>query len=125
MKPGAFQIAEGTIEINQGRDRSELVVKNTGSRSIQVGSHFHFAEVNGALSFDREKAIGMRLDIPSGTAVRMEPGEEKKVSLVTFGGRRTVYGLNGMSEGFMDERGKEKTIKKLTEAGWITEEVLS
>ncbi|MCY7541196.1 urease subunit beta, partial [Bacillus pumilus] len=90
MKPGAFQIAEGTITINEGRDTQELLVKNNGSRSIQVGSHFHFAEANGALSFNREQAIGMRLDIPSGTSVRIEPGEEKTVTLVSIGGRKAV-----------------------------------
>ncbi|KAB2494249.1 urease subunit beta [Priestia endophytica] len=125
MKPGAFQIGEGKIEINKGKPHCELIVKNTGSRSIQVGSHFHFAEVNRALSFDREKAIGMRLDIPSGTAVRIEPGEEKKVTLVTLGGRKTVYGLNGISEGFIDERRKEKMVEKLETYITSTEEVLS
>ncbi|QOS99376.1 urease subunit beta [Brevibacterium sp. JNUCC-42] len=125
MKPGEIQIKEGTITINEGRDTCELMVKNTGSRSIQVGSHFHFAEVNRALSFNREKAIGMRLDIPSGTSIRIEPGEKKKVNLVMLGGRKTVYGLNGMAEGFMDARGKEKTVTKLKEFGWLTKEVLS
>ncbi|RPK06122.1 urease subunit beta [Priestia endophytica] len=125
MKPGAFQIAEGTIEINKSKPQCELIVKNIGSRSIQVGSHFHFAEVNRALSFDREKAIGMRLDIPSGTAVRIEPGEEKKVTLVALGGRKTVYGLNGITEGFIDERRKEKMIEKLEKYSDSTKEVLS
>ncbi|MBM7703504.1 urease subunit beta [Metabacillus iocasae] len=125
MKPGAFKIKEGFIEINKGKQACELMIKNNGSRSIQIGSHFHFAEVNPALSFDRKKAIGMRLDIPAGTAVRIEPGEEKTVSLVELGGRKTVYGLNGMTEGFIDERGKEKTLKHLKEAGLVTEEVLS
>ncbi|ARW08622.1 urease subunit beta [Bacillus atrophaeus] len=119
MKPGAFQIAEGTITINEGRDTQELLVKNNGSRSIQVGSHFHFAEANGALSFNREQAIGMRLDIPSGTSVRIEPGEEKTVTLVSVGGRKTVRGLNGMADTYMDERGKEKTLSNLNKAGWL------
>ncbi|MDT3762751.1 urease subunit beta [Priestia filamentosa] len=125
MKPGAFQIAEGTIEINKGKPQCELIVKNIGSRSIQVGSHFHFAEVNRALSFNREKAIGMRLDIPSGTAVRIEPGEEKQVTLVALGGRKTVYGLNGITEGFIDKRRKEKIIEKLEKYSGSTKEVLS
>lgn len=110
MKPGAFQIAEGTITINEGREIREVTVKNTGSRSIQVGSHFHFAEANGALLFDRELAIGMRLDVPSGTSVRFEPGEQKTVTLVEIGGRKTIRGLNGMADTFIDERGKEKTL---------------
>ncbi|MCC2527787.1 urease subunit beta [Bacillus halotolerans] len=119
MKPGAFQIAEGTITINEGRQIREIAVKNTGSRSIQVGSHFHFAEANGALSFDREQAIGMRIDIPSGTSVRFEPGEEKTVTLVEFSGRKTVRGLNGMADTYIDERGKEKTLANLKKAGWM------
>ncbi|WP_350252487.1 urease subunit beta [Bacillus halotolerans] len=119
MKPGAFQIAEGTITINEGRQIREIAVKNTGSRSIQVGSHFHFAEANGALSFDREQAIGMRIDIPSGTSVRFEPGEEKTVTLVEFSGRKTVRGLNGMADTYIDERGKEKTLVNLKKAGWM------
>lgn len=119
MKPGAFQIAEGTITINEGRETREVAVKNTGSRSIQVGSHFHFVEANGALSFDREQAIGMRLDVPSGTSVRFEPGEQKTVTLVEIGGRKTIRGLNGMADTFIDERGKEKTLANLKQAGWM------
>ncbi|MEG7334733.1 urease subunit beta [Bacillus subtilis] len=119
MKPGAFQIAEGTITINEGRQTREVTVKNTGSRSIQVGSHFHFAEANRALSFDREQTIGMRIDIPSGTSVRFEPGEEKTVTLVEFSGRKTVRGLNGMADTYIDGRGKEKTLANLKQAGWM------
>lgn len=119
MKPGAFQIAEGTITINEDREIREVTVKNTGSRSIQVGSHFHFAEANGALLFDRELAIGMRLDVPSGTSVRFEPGEQKTVSLVEIRGRKTIRGLNGMADTFIDERGKEKTLANLKQAGWM------
>ncbi|ATH93511.1 urease subunit beta [Bacillus glycinifermentans] len=119
MKPGAIQVADGMISINEGRATKEITVKNTGTRSIQVGSHFHFAEANRALAFDRAAALGMRLDIPSGTSIRLEPGEEKTVSLVELGGRRTVRGLNGMSETLLDERGKEKALNQLKEAGWI------
>ncbi|CAN2248603.1 urease subunit beta [Bacillus vallismortis] len=119
MKPGAFQIAEGTITINEGRQTREVTVKNTGSRSIQVGSHFHFAEANRALSFDREQTIGMRIDIPSGTSVRFEPGEEKTVTLVEFSGRKTVRGLNGMADTYIDGRGKEKTLANLKQSGWM------
>lgn len=119
MKPGAIQVADGMISINEGRATKEITVKNTGTRSIQVGSHFHFAEANRALAFDRAAALGMRLDIPSGTSIRFEPGEEKTVSLVELGGRRTVRGLNGMSETLLDERGKEKALNQLKEASWI------
>ncbi|MBU8788985.1 MULTISPECIES: urease subunit beta [Bacillus] len=119
MKPGAIQVADGMISINEGRATKEITVKNTGTRSIQVGSHFHFAEANRALAFDRAAALGMRLDIPSGTSIRFEPGEEKTVSLVELGGRRTVRGLNGMTETLLDERGKEKALNQLKEAGWI------
>ena len=119
MKPGAIQVADGMISINEGRATKEITVKNTGTRSIQVGSHFHFAEANRALAFDRAAALGMRLDIPSGPSIRFEPGEEKTVSLVELGGRRTVRGLNGMTETLLDERGKEKALNQLKEAGWI------
>ncbi|KXZ17082.1 urease subunit beta [Bacillus nakamurai] len=119
MKPGAIQVANGTIAINEGRRTKEVTVTNKGTRSVQVGSHFHFAEANGALSFKRDTAIGMRLDIPSGTSVRFEPGEEKIVTLVEIGGRKTIKGLNGMADTYMDERGKEKTLSNLMKAGWM------
>ncbi|WP_041853893.1 urease subunit beta [Thermobacillus composti] len=99
MIPGEYRTAEGGIELNAGRPRKELIVVNTGDRPVQVGSHFHFFEVNRALVFDREAAFGMRLDIPAGTAVRFEPGEEKPVVLTTIGGSRIVYGLNGLTRG--------------------------
>ncbi|WP_307892078.1 urease subunit beta [Bacillus swezeyi] len=119
MKPGAFQIVDGYITLNEEREKTELSVKNTGSRSVQVGSHFHLAEANRALLFDRKKAIGMRLDIPSGTSVRIEPGEERKVTLTAIGGRKTVRGFNGLADGCMDERGRQKTIERLHGEGWI------
>ncbi len=97
-----YLLAEGTIEINQGRPTVTLNVANTGDRAVQVGSHFHFFEVNRALRFDREAAFGMRLDIPAGTAVRFEPGDRKEVSLVSIGGTRRVYGLNGLTSGSLD-----------------------
>jgi len=99
MIPGEYRTAEGVIELNAGRPRKELVVVNTGDRPVQVGSHFHFFEVNRALVFDREAAFGMRLDIPAGTAVRFEPGEEKPVVLTAIGGARIVHGLNGLTKG--------------------------
>jgi urease subunit beta len=99
MIPGELLPAEGDIELNAGRETTTLTVANTGDRPIQVGSHFHFFEVNSALRFDRELARGQRLDIPAGTAVRFEPGDEREVSLVPFVGSRQVYGLNGLING--------------------------
>lgn len=95
MIPGEMQIAEGEIELNAGRRTLTLSVANTGDRPIQVGSHYHFYEVNDALSFDRKKARGMRLNIPAGNAVRFEPGQSRTVELVDLAGRRYVYGFNG------------------------------
>ncbi|TVY08561.1 urease subunit beta [Paenibacillus cremeus] len=99
MIPGEYRVKAGTVELNQGKATTELVIINTGDRPVQVGSHYHFFEVNRALTFDREAAFGMRLDIPAGTAVRFEPGEEKPVRLVELGGERLSYGLNGLSAG--------------------------
>ncbi len=113
MKPGEYLLSGEGIMLNEGREGVELTVKNMDSRPIQVGSHFHFFEVNRALSFDRKKAYGKRLDIPSGTAVRFEPGEEKKIQLVSLGGRRNVYGLNGLTEGSTaTERGFKKALSR-------------
>jgi len=99
MVPGELFVDEGEIELNAGRPTVTLSVANTGDRPIQVGSHFHFYEVNNALQFDREQARGMRLDIPAGTAVRFEPGDEKEVTLVALAGSREVYGLNAKING--------------------------
>lgn len=99
MIPGEIITPVGEIELNAGRDTVKLLVANTGDRPIQVGSHFHFYEVNNALHFDRDLALGMRLDIPAGTAVRFEPGDEKEVSLVPLVGSRQVYGFNGRVNG--------------------------
>ena len=101
MKPGEYLLndAAGEIEANKGRATTTVLVKHTGDRPIQVGSHFHFFEVNRILDFDRQKAYGMRLNIPAGTAVRFEPGDEKEVSLVAFGGARIVYGHRGLVNG--------------------------
>ena len=93
MIPGEIITAEGEIELNQGQPTATLKVANTGDRPVQVGSHYHFFETNGALEFDREQARGMRLDIAAGTAVRFEPGQERDVTLVPLGGRREVYGF--------------------------------
>lgn len=96
MIPGEYILASGNIKINAGRKTVALTVINTGDRPVQIGSHFHFFEVNKKLSFDREKAFGMRLDIPAGTAVRFEPGEENDVQLVEFGGKKKITGFNNL-----------------------------
>jgi urease subunit beta len=96
---GRVELGAGDIEINAGRRTVELTVENTGDRPIQVGSHFHFFEVNRALAFDRPRAFGMHLDIPSGTAARFEPGEERKVALTEYAGKQAVYGFNGLTNG--------------------------
>ena len=99
MIPGEYVVGDGDIVANAGRRTLELTVENTGDRPIQVGSHFHFFEVNRALRFERARAFGMRLNVPAGTAVRFEPGDAKRVTLVELGGRRKVYGLNALTEG--------------------------
>ncbi|GLU30463.1 urease subunit beta [Trinickia caryophylli] len=95
MIPGEIIIEPGEIELNAGRETRTLKVANTGDRPVQIGSHFHFFEVNAALSFDREAARGFRLNIAAGTAVRFEPGQERTVELVALAGDRAVYGFNG------------------------------
>jgi urease subunit beta len=95
MIPGELFIQDGDIELNAGRATASLTVANTGDRPIQVGSHYHFFETNPALSFDRAKARGMRLDIAAGTAVRFEPGQSREVQLVELAGKREVYGFRG------------------------------
>ena len=104
MIPGEIITPEGEIELNVGRPTVKLQVANTGDRPIQVGSHFHFYEVNAALSFDREQARGMRLDIPAGTAVRFEPGDEKEVMIIPLAGSRQVYGFNARINGKLDDK---------------------
>ena len=95
MKPGEYLLADAPIEANVGRRTQTVVVKHTGDRPVQVGSHYHFFEVNNALEFDRSAARGMRLNVPAGTSVRFEPGEEKQVQLVEFGGERKIFGHRG------------------------------
>ncbi|MCH2077319.1 MAG: urease subunit beta [Rhodobacteraceae bacterium] len=94
MRPGEVMPAEGDIELNVGAEVTMLMVANTGDRPVQVGSHYHFAETNTALDFDRDAAMGKRLDIAAGTAVRFEPGQQREVSLVPLSGAREVYGFN-------------------------------
>lgn len=103
MIPGEYFLEDDDIIANAGRNTVTLTVANTGDRPIQVGSHFHFYEVNKALSFDREAAYGMRLNIPSGVTVRFEPGDEKSVELTDLKGTREVYGLNGLTSGPLDK----------------------
>ncbi|NBD18895.1 MAG: urease subunit beta [Cyanobacteria bacterium] len=102
MIPGEMQIQAGTIELNQGRRLMTITVANSGDRPIQIGSHFHFYEVNPALQFDREATKGMRLNIPAGTAIRFEPGDDREVELVAIAGRREIYGFNGWVNGKVD-----------------------
>jgi urease subunit beta len=97
---GGYVLASSPLELNAGRPRKTLKVRNTGDRPIQVGSHFHFFEVNRALAFDRSHAFGWRLDIPAGTAVRFEPGAETPVTLVPFGGKQRVHGFNNLVDGW-------------------------
>lgn len=116
MIPGEYFINNNRIVCNAGRKTVRVNVSNTGDRPVQVGSHFHFFEINKQLEFDREKAFGLRLDIASGTAVRFEPGEEKEVVLVEMGGEKTVNGLNGLTCGNVEDTAvREKSIKKAGE----------
>lgn len=103
MIPGEYRIKDGGIEINEGRRSVKLLVSNRGDRPVQVGSHFHFFEANRELFFERQLAFGMRLDIPAGTAVRFEPGQEKEVLLVEIGGARKVHGFNNLASGPIDD----------------------
>ena len=103
MIPGEIICQDGEIEINSGREAITLLVANVGDRPIQVGSHFHFFEVNEALMFSRDKARGHRLNIPAGTAVRFEPGQQREISLVAYSGARKVYGFNGKIMGALED----------------------
>jgi urease subunit gamma/beta len=116
--PGELRPAEGEIELNAGRRRVTVPVRNTGDRPVQVGSHFHFFEVNDALDFDRGAAFGMRLDIPAGTAVRFEPGDEQEVVLVALGGNAQVHGLNRLTEGETGDDRLAQALKRAAESGF-------
>jgi len=119
MIPGELFIQDGDIELNKGRRSVTLPVANSGDRPIQVGSHYHFFETNPALKFDRAKARGMRLDIPAGTAVRFEPGQRKEVTLVGFGGRRELSGLNALTNGAAtDQSGRDAALRRARDAGF-------
>ncbi len=115
MIPGEYFVGANDIECNAGRETISIAVVNTGDRPVQVGSHFHFFEVNRQMEFDRKKAFGMRLNIAAGTAVRFEPGEEKEVELVAFGGKKKAFGFNNLVNGdTANEANKEEAIKKLS-----------
>lgn len=103
MIPGQMLVADGEIEMNVGRETCKITVANTGDRPVQIGSHYHFAETNAALRFDRQAARGFRLNIPAGTAVRFEPGQEREVELVALAGDRIVYGFTGSVMGGLDK----------------------
>ena len=104
MIPGEYRLAKGEIELNAGRETVTMRVSNTGDRPVQIGSHFHFVEVNDFLLFDRKEAIGKRLNIPAGTAVRFEPGQEHEVELVELAGNREVYGISNLTNGSVDRK---------------------
>ena len=117
--PGEIIPGEGEIEINAGRRKVTLTALNTGDRPIQVGSHYHFFEVNKALDFDRAQAFGMHLDVPAGTAVRFEPGETREVTLVEFGGTGEIVGLNGLTDGATRSAGRRaEALRKAKDRGF-------
>ncbi|HKI38662.1 MAG TPA: urease subunit beta [Gemmataceae bacterium] len=119
MIPGEYFFDGAAVELNASRPTCTLEVNNTGDRPVQVGSHFHFFEVNRTLVFDREAAYGMRLDLPAGTAVRFEPGEVKTVRLVALGGARQVYGGSGLVMGALDNPSvKQQALEQLRKAGF-------
>lgn len=121
-KCGTIDFAEGEIEINVGRPTIELVMINTGDRPVQIGAHYHIAECNRAMAFDRAAAFGMHLDIPSGTAVRFEPGQSRKVQLTAYVGREVAYGMNNMTNGTVrSELIKQQTIQRLRANGFCFE----
>lgn len=119
MIPGEWLLCDQPITINAGRRTRRLVVRNTGDRPIQVGSHFHFFEVNRALDFDRPAALGMRLDVPSGQSIRFEPGDERDVDLVEFGGHRRIIGFNDLVDGGLSaERTVRRALTRAAERGF-------
>lgn len=119
---GKIEFGEGEIEINQGRPVKEIVMINTGDRPIQIGAHYHLAECNKAMAFDREEAYGYRLDVSSGTAIRFEPGQSRKVQITTYVGREVAYGMNNMTNGSVrSEIIKQQTMQRLRSAGFCFE----
>jgi urease subunit beta len=121
--PGEIICDPGVLQLNAGREVKTMKVANVGDRPIQVGSHYHFLEVNRALKFDRMETIGFRLDIPAGTAVRFEPGDTKEVTLVAIAGDRRVYGLNSLVDGALDDPNCRALVReRLQSFGFISED---
>jgi urease beta subunit len=120
--PGEWLLADDPIEINEGRGKLRLSVRNTGDRPIQVGSHFHFFEVNRALQFDRAAVLGMRLDVPSGQSIRFEAGDERDVDLVAFGGHRRVIGFNGLLDGTITPSAEANALRRAHDRGFSANE---
>ena len=119
MIPGEYKLEPGDIEFNAGRATTTVVVANSGDRPIQVGSHFHFYEVNTALLFEREQSLGMRLNIAAGTAVRFEPGESRQVTLTEFGGTGELFGLNSLTDGAArSEEHKQAALRRARDRGF-------
>jgi urease beta subunit len=112
MIPGEYFLAPGPVLANDGRQTAELEVTNAGDRPIQIGSHFHFFEVNRSLRFERTRAFGMRLNIPAGSAGRFEPGDNKNITLVALGGAAKVYGLNGLTNGAANQAIEQSAERK-------------
>jgi urease subunit beta len=112
MIPGEYILKKEDIIANANHKTIKIVVVNTGDRPVQIGSHFHFFEANKQMEFDREKAFAMRLNIPAGTAVRFEPGEEKEIELVEFGGNKKIYGFNNLVDGDINEKNKKSALAK-------------
>jgi urease beta subunit len=115
MIPGEYILAQGDIECNAGRETTKVAVVNTGDRPVQIGSHFHFFEVNRQLRFEREKSFGMRLNVAAGTAVRFEPGEEKEVELVSFGGKKIIVGFSNLVDDELNDKSKQAAMAKAAE----------
>ena len=120
-EPGAYEVREGEIELNQGRATLEMAVSNLGDRPIQVGSHYHFIETNAALKFDRARAYGLRLDIPAGTAVRFEPGETKTVRLVEIAGKKVIRGGNNLASGKVSKSGRKSALRQVKSRNFANE----
>lgn len=120
LVPGAVRTRDGSLTLNEGRETVEVSVANAGDRPVQVGSHFHFFEANAALAFDRAVAFGMRLNVPAGTAVRFEPGDERTVELVAIGGERRIHGINGLVNGSVTGAPAE-ALARAREQGFLDE----
>ena len=119
MIPGEYFLAEEEIVANVGRHTTAMRVVNKGDRAIQIGSHFHFFEVNRALEFDRERAFGMRLNIPSGTAVRFEPGDDRIVTLVRIGGTAAAWGFNGLVNGLTNDANRTEALRRARDHNFL------